>query len=59
MGSDGLSGAREIHRAGGRVVAQDEETSVIYSMPREIVAAGIADAVLAIDDVAGYLRALR
>ena len=59
MGSDGSAGALEIHRAGGRVAAQDEATSVIYSMPREVVSAGIADAVLALDDVAGYLCALR
>lgn len=57
MGSDGLAGARDLHRAGGRIVAQDEATSVIYSMPREIVAAGLADAVLAVDDIAGHLCA--
>ncbi|MDI6894221.1 MAG: chemotaxis-specific protein-glutamate methyltransferase CheB [Bacillota bacterium] len=46
MGSDGLRGARAVREAGGRVIAQDRETSVVYGMPRAVAEAGQADAVL-------------
>jgi len=52
MGSDGTRGAGLIRRAGGKVFAQDEETSVVYGMPRSVVDAGLADKVLPIDEVA-------
>ncbi len=50
MGQDGLDGLREVHEAGGQVLAQDEATSVVYGMPGVAVAAGVADEVLALDD---------
>jgi two-component system chemotaxis response regulator CheB len=46
MGHDGLRGAEEIRRAGGRVLVQDEGSSVVWGMPGAIAAAGLADAVL-------------
>lgn len=55
MGSDGVEGLRAVKAAGGRVVAQDEASSVVYGMPREAVAAGVVDTVLPISDVAAYL----
>ena len=55
MGDDGLQGLREVHAAGGLVIAQDEASSVIYGMPREAVRAGIAHVVLPLGDMAGRL----
>ena len=55
MGEDGLSGSREIARAGGRVIVQDEATSVVWEMPGRIVQAGIADGVLPIGEMAAEL----
>ena len=52
MGYDGLKGAQVIKSKFGQVVAQDEETSVIWGMPGAIVQAGIADSVLPIDKIA-------
>ena len=52
MGSDGAEGAAAIKRAGGRVIAQDEATSVVYGMPRTVVDAGSADIVAPITRVA-------
>ncbi|HSP78579.1 MAG TPA: chemotaxis-specific protein-glutamate methyltransferase CheB [Myxococcaceae bacterium] len=49
MGQDGLDGLREIHEAGGWVMAQDEATCVIYGMPAVAVAAGVADEVLPLE----------
>ena len=43
MGSDGTLGAAEIKRAGGKIVAQDAATCVVYGMPRSVVEAGLAD----------------
>ena len=44
MGSDGVEGLRAIREAGGRTLAESEETSVIYGMPKAAVDAGVVDA---------------
>jgi two-component system chemotaxis response regulator CheB len=49
MGSDGLVGFKELKARGGYVIAQDEETCVVYGMPKAVVNAGLADAVLPIE----------
>ena len=41
MGTDGLAGLTELHRTGGRIVAQDEASSVVYGMPSAPVSAGL------------------
>ncbi len=51
MGRDGVDGLRRLRAAGGRIIAQDEATSVVYGMPREAVIAGLADAVLPIEEI--------
>ena len=56
MGDDGVEGLRHVRRTGGRVLAQDEASSVIYGMPREAKRAGVVDQVVALDDVARRLR---
>ena len=55
MGQDGLRGCQEIARAGGRVLVQDEATSVVWEMPGGVARAGLAAAVLPLGDVAGEL----
>ena len=57
MGDDGVRGLRQVHRAGGRVIAQDEATSVIYGMPREAVRAGVVDEVVPLPEIAARLTA--
>ena len=51
MGSDGARGARRIADAGGTVIAQDEETSVVWGMPGATVAAGACADVLALNEI--------
>ncbi len=55
MGSDGVEGLKAVKAAGGQVLAQDESSSVVYGMPREAVTAGLVDAVVPLDGVAGFL----
>ncbi len=51
MGKDGLEGARLIKQSGGRVIAQDEQSCVVYGMPKTIVVADLADLVLPLEDI--------
>jgi two-component system chemotaxis response regulator CheB len=43
MGADGVLGLRAIREAGGRTLAEAEETCMIYGMPRAAVEAGVVD----------------
>lgn len=52
MGSDGAQGLKALHDAGGYTIAQDEETSVIYGMPKAAVELGAVDVVAPIDRIA-------
>jgi two-component system, chemotaxis family, protein-glutamate methylesterase/glutaminase len=56
MGHDGLAGATLLSQAGGAVVAQDKETSVVWGMPKAVAEAGIASAVLPLCDIAAYIK---
>ncbi|NOK21622.1 chemotaxis-specific protein-glutamate methyltransferase CheB [Corallococcus carmarthensis] len=58
MGQDGLDGIRDLHQAGGRVIAQDEATSVVYGMPAVVVGANLAHEVLPLGQIARRLMAL-
>ncbi|HEY8417207.1 MAG TPA: chemotaxis-specific protein-glutamate methyltransferase CheB [Limnochordales bacterium] len=55
MGMDGARGARKLKRAGGRVLAQDEATSVVYGMPRVVKELALADEVHSLQDMAAAL----
>lgn len=58
MGNDGLDGACELAAAGGRILAQDRATSVVFGMPGAVVAAGIAEFVAPVEALATRLVAL-
>ena len=55
MGNDGLKGMISLKKTGGRIFAQDEETCVVYGMPKAVVDAGIADKVLSLEEMAGEI----
>lgn len=55
MGNDGLKGLIAIKKTGGRVFAQNEETCIVYGMPKAVVDAGIADKVLPLEEMAGEI----
>jgi two-component system chemotaxis response regulator CheB len=58
MGRDGVEGLHAVKAAGGRVIAQDESSSVVYGMPREAVAAGLVDLELPIMEIGPRLTDL-
>jgi two-component system, chemotaxis family, protein-glutamate methylesterase/glutaminase len=51
MGRDGADGARTVREAGGRVLCEAEETCTVYGMPRAVAEAGLADAVMPLDEL--------
>jgi two-component system, chemotaxis family, protein-glutamate methylesterase/glutaminase len=57
MGNDGLRGAKEVRRLGGRILVEAEQTCTVYGMPRAIVEAGLADEVLPLDQMAAAIAA--
>jgi two-component system chemotaxis response regulator CheB len=58
MGDDGVEGARAIRDAGGIVIAESQETAVVYGMPGAAVRAGIPQKELPLSQIAEYLAAL-
>lgn len=58
MGDDGRQGCAAIADAGGRVVVQDEATSVVWGMPGSVVAAGIPCRILPLPAIAAHVTAL-
>lgn len=53
MGKDGAEGLLALRRAGAYTIAQDENSCVVYGMPREAIQMGAAEVVLPLDDIAG------
>jgi len=58
MGVDGLEGARELRTRGGLVLAQDEDTSTVFGMPRAVADAGLAHDVGPVEELAFKVAAL-
>jgi two-component system chemotaxis response regulator CheB len=56
MGDDGAAGLGAIFAAGGLTIAQDEESSVVFGMPRAAIERGSARLVLSIDGIARAIR---
>jgi len=55
MGSDGCRGADVLRGRGARVIAQDQETSVVWGMPGAVAEAGLADAVVGLPEIAAAI----
>jgi two-component system chemotaxis response regulator CheB len=58
MGKDGALGLKAMHDAGAWTLAQDQATCVVFGMPREAIALGAADEVLALGAIAPRLVSL-
>lgn len=55
MGNDGLKGMVAIKNSGGRTIAQDEGSCIVYGMPKAVVDSGVADKVVSLNEVAGEI----
>lgn len=55
MGEDGVEGLRAVHAAGGRIVVQDQASSIVFGMPGAAIAAGLAKQVLPLSAIAASL----
>lgn len=55
MGNNGVNGLMNLKSRGGIIIAQNEETCVVYGMPRAAVEAQVADHVVSIDDIASEI----
>jgi two-component system chemotaxis response regulator CheB len=58
MGDDGARGMLEMKQAGAKTIAQDEETSVVFGMPKEAIKLGAVDKVLPLEAIAGAILGL-
>jgi two-component system chemotaxis response regulator CheB len=56
MGDDGAAGALAVKRGGGNVIAESEETSVVFGMPRQAVRIGAVDAVLPLHEIPNAIQ---
>jgi two-component system chemotaxis response regulator CheB len=57
MGTDGVEGLRAIRAAGGRTLAESEESAVIYGMPKAAVEAGVVDQTVVLSRMADEILA--
>jgi two-component system chemotaxis response regulator CheB len=55
MGDDGAAGLLEMHQAGAHTLAQDEESCVVFGMPKEAIAKGGVDEVVPLQELSGRL----
>jgi two-component system chemotaxis response regulator CheB len=51
MGDDGARGLKEMADAGALTVAQDEETCIVFGMPKEAIKLGAAQKILPLQDI--------
>lgn len=55
MGDDGAKGLLEIKEAGGKTIAQDESSSVVFGMPKEAIMLNAADKVVPLREISKYV----
>lgn len=51
MGQDGLDGSKKLVSSGGRLIAQDEKSSVVWGMPGAVAQAGLCEEVKPLDEI--------
>ena len=52
MGADGARGLLTMRENGARTIAQDEESSVVFGMPKEAIVLGAAERIASLDKIA-------
>lgn len=55
MGQDGLRGCKELHERGSRIISQDQNSSLIWGMPRAVTEANLAHQILPLESIPGAI----
>ncbi len=55
MGMDGAQGLTDMRKQGAHTIVQDEETSVVFGMPKAAIELGASEYILAVEDIASLL----
>jgi two-component system chemotaxis response regulator CheB len=55
MGRDGVEGLRTLKRVGGKILAQDEASCVVFGMPKEAINAKVVDQIVPLDQIAATI----
>ena len=55
MGNDGAKGLQELHDTGAHTIAQDEQSCVVFGMPKEAIELGAADDIVPLDKMTEHL----
>lgn len=58
MGYDGARGIAQLRKQGGRTIAEDASTCVVYGMPKVVVEMGLAEQVLPVHEIAEAIARL-
>lgn len=56
MGRDGVKGAERVRAVGGRIIVQDQASSVVWGMPGAVAAAGLANDIVPLRQIAETLQ---
>lgn len=55
MGHDGMAGMKLIKESHGKTIVQDEASSVVFGMGKEVVEAGLADDIVPLDQIISHI----
>jgi two-component system, chemotaxis family, protein-glutamate methylesterase/glutaminase len=55
MGDDGARGMKEMHEAGAKTIAQDEQSCVVFGMPKEAIKLGVVDQTLPLHQISSAI----
>ncbi len=58
MGRDGTTGSQLLHKSGARIIVQDEATSVVFGMQKEVIDAGAADNIYPLQKISSVISQL-
>jgi two-component system chemotaxis response regulator CheB len=58
MGHDGLKGCEAIASKNGTIIVQDENSSIVWGMPGSVAKAGLANAILPLDEIASSILSI-
>ena len=58
MGEDGLDGSRHVRKLGGKLIAQDSKTSVVWGMPKAVVSENLANQILPLEKIGASISFL-